>query len=498
MAGASYGERQLLRFEGRAISFREADNSTARVSDWLFDAGIKQGDRIGIMLPNGLEFPLIWLGILRFGAIAVPINVQYRKDDIAHLLHDADVRLVIVDASTRKLVEGSSATDMRFASAEVVMRGATSGHHVGGDPAGDQLANLQYTSGTTGLPKACMLTHEYWIGVGYSVGSHLGIDSRDVVLTAQAFSYMDPQWNVVMCLLSGATLVIMAKFSASQFWPVVRAEGITLFYVIGAMPVLLLKQPQSDRDRENRVRIILCSGIEPAMHRELEERWGAPWRECYGMTETGADLAVSIDDVASVGSGNVGHPLPGKQARIVDDAGDIVPHGTVGELVISGAPMMLGYWKRPDATRAMLQADGAHTGDLVYADERGGIHIVGRKKDMIRRGGENISCAEVEGVLRVHPKVRNAAVLAAPDPIFREEVRAVVQPLELNPGKYAELADELGIFVSERLARFKCPRYFTFLTDLPMTESNRVIKRDIPSMEQSSTVTFELRANGQE
>ncbi|WP_344925006.1 AMP-binding protein, partial [Streptosporangium carneum] len=328
----------------------------------------------------------------------------------------------------------------------------------------DDLVNLQYTSGTTGFPKGCMLTHGYWLRLAELAAGLVGARRGDVDLTAQPFSYMDPQWNTVLCLQVGIPLVILPRFSASTFWRSVREEGATFLYLLGTMPTYLFRQPEDPQDRAHRVRLVLCSGIVADLHAAFEQRWGAPWREAYGMTETGVDLAVPLDDDACVGSGAAGVPVPGKQVELVD-----------GEIVVTGSPMMLGYWNDPEATAERIRDGRLYTGDLGRRDERGYIHLVGRRKDMIRRGGENIAAAEVEAALARHPAVRAAAVVAVPDELRGEEVKAFVQVCSAVPPQ------ELVEFVGQRLAGFKVPRFVEYVDEFPMTPSERIAKHLLPT-----------------
>ena len=273
------------------------------------------------------------------------------------------------------------------------------------------LLNIQYTSGTTGFPKGCMLTHEYWLLLGQIVAEYLALREDDVNLTAQPFYYMDPQWNVALCLLAGIPLVILPRFSASTFWKSVKEQGVTFFYLLGTMPMYLLKQPeQPEVEQHHRLRVVLCSGIVPQLHALYESRWKVPWREAYGTTESGADLFVPLDDAESVGSGAMGGPVRTKEARVIDPEGHDLADGEIGELVVRGKPMMLGYYHNPAATAEKLRDGWLHSGDLVYRDPKGYYHLVGRLKDMIRRSAENIAASEVEAVLCEHPQVRAAAV----------------------------------------------------------------------------------------
>ncbi|MBK8247859.1 MAG: AMP-binding protein [Gemmatimonadetes bacterium] len=480
----SDGARVFLRFGEQAISFADADRRTDQVAVWLRTQGIQRGDRVGVMLPNGLDFPLAWLGIAKAGAVLVPLNTQYRAHDLAYTLGDAGVRLVLADPTFVPVLAACGATAYEVAAGQLAVPGqggigvALNAAPTGGDIAvgPDDLLNIQYTSGTTGDPKGCMLTHEYWLLLSARAARFASMTRDDVALTAQPFYYMDPQWNVGMCLAAGCSLVILPRFSASTFWRSVKATGTTFFYVLGTMPVFLLKQPPDPAvERGHRVRFVSCSGIVPQLHAAFEERWGVPWREAFGMTETGVDLVVPVDDVASVGSGAVGRPVEGKDARVVDAEGHPLGDDEVGELCVRGRGMMRGYWNKPEATAERIRDTWLHTGDLAWRDARGYYHLVGRLKDMIRRGGENISAAEVEGVLAEHPAVRAAAVMSVPDELRGEEVKAFVQRQE---GAAVDPAD-LVAFVRDRLAAFKVPRFIEFVDDFPRTPSERVAKHQL-------------------
>lgn len=477
---AEHGASEFLRFDGRSVSFHEAEEFTARLANVLASKGVTKGDRVAIMLPNCAEWPLAWLALLRIGAVTVPVNWSYRERDLQHVLTDSGAVIVITQAERTQLVESvrTECPDLRLVTTlddlePEIMTASAQAPSV--EVESGDLANLQYTSGTTGFPKACMLTHDYWIRIGWLAAGGAQLVDDDVVLTSQPFSYIDPQWNTAMCLIGAVPLVVLERFSASGFWADVRRNGVSLFYVLGTMPVLLLKQPPIDVDRDNRVRLVMCSGIHPELHTQLEERWGAPWREAYGMTESGVDLLVSLDDYQMVGSGSIGRPVPTKDVRIFDPDGNEVPDGEHGEIVVKGRPMMLGYWNQPEATAQTLRDGWLRTGDVGYRDSDGWFYIVGRLKDMVRRGGENIACAEVERVLAQHPKVMSSAVVPIPDELFGEEVKAYVQLREPTDDPTAT-AEELLTFADEQLARFKVPRFIEFIDEFPLTPSERVAK----------------------
>ncbi|WP_456697016.1 class I adenylate-forming enzyme family protein [Aeromicrobium sp. P5_D10] len=498
-AATEFGGREFLRFSAGSMTFAAADELTSRLANHLIDLGIRPGDRVAIMMPNRIGWPLSWLAALKAGAVVVPINSAYMSADLEFVLRDSGAKLVLTVADYRDLVDevvrmlDTVQGVLDFEDLDEVLATCSS-QTPAIDVTADSLANLQYTSGTTGFPKACMLTHDYWVRMGWVAAGMAGLDDQDVVLTAQPFSYIDPQWNTAMCLTAGVPLVVLPKFSASGFWPSVREHRATIFYVLGTMPVLLLKQPPTEDDLDNAVRLVLCSGIPAARHAELEQRWGAPWREAYGMTESGVDLISPVDDVDVVGSGSMGRPVPTKKVRIVDAEGAAVPDGEVGELVVRGKPLMLGYWNQPEVTAQTIRAGWLHTGDLARRDENGRYYLVGRLKDMVRRGGENVSCAEVERALEQHDAVLATAVVPVPDELFGEEVKAFIR---LIPGiePTADTAAEILDDVRTRLARFKVPRFVEFVDEFPMTPSERIAKAKLQARQDHDPgVTFDLQS----
>jgi crotonobetaine/carnitine-CoA ligase len=269
----------------------------------------------------------------------------------------------------------------------------------------------------------------------------------------------------------------MRRFSVSRFWDVVRDHGVTEIQAIASIPTLLLKAPPSPRDREHRVKRALQVAVPAALHRQMNERWGFPWVDGYGITETGFVARVPLACAEEmVGSGSLGIPVPEMELRLLDADGREVAEGETGEFVLRAPGLMRGYLNRPDATAAALRDGWFRTGDLGRRDARGFYSFVGRTKDMIRRGGENVAAAEVEAVLRAHPKVLDAAVLAVPDPLRGEEIKAYVLPVAGESPETVSPA-ELVAHCSERLAAFKVPRYFEYrAADFPRTPSMRVQK----------------------
>jgi len=455
------------------------------------------------MLPNGLDFPLAWLAVPMLRAVAVPVNAGYGPADLGHVLRDSGAVHALVGREQLPVVsevrERGAAPALRRVQAlrdlelSPPAEGAPAGARGGAEPgpgsaspepdaevaAGpSEPVTIQYTSGTTGRPRGCILDHGYWLGLARTMQGFLGLGPDDVLATAQPQSYMDPSWNLVLALVAGAPLVVFPRFSASRFWRDVGREGVTFFYCIGTMPLYLLRQPSDPSvDRGHRVRLVYCSGIPPALHAAFEERWGCPWRETYGSTELGVVLLVPPEDEASVGTGSMGPPVPGRRVQVVREGGAPAEPGEAGELQVRGGPTMQGYHGDPEATEAWRRDGWCRTGDLVEPIGDGYRHV-GRKKDMIRRAGENIAAAEVEAVLAEHPAVRAAACIPVPDPLRGQEVKAYVQ---LAEGAVAAGPDAAALraFVLERLARFKAPRYVEFVDAFPLTASQKIARGEL-------------------
>ena len=287
------------------------------------------------------------------------------------------------------------------------------------------MLNIQYTSGTTGFPKGCLLTQRYWLTIGKVNAQRDGRTYRHI-LASTPFFYMDPQWQLMMSFYQHATLHVAYRQSASRFMHWVREHNIEFCL----LPNVLLKQAPSPEERNHKLVKGNVYGFAKSDHAALEERYDLIAREAFGMTEIGSATFMPIEEIGMVGSGSCGLPSPFRECRVADPQGNALPDGEIGELIVRGPGILKGYYRKPEATAAAFHGEWFRTGDLFRRDARGFFTIVGRIKDMIRRAGENISALEVEAVVCSIDEVAEAAALPVADAVRGEEVKiyVVLQP----------------------------------------------------------------------
>jgi crotonobetaine/carnitine-CoA ligase len=449
------------------------------------------GERIAVMLATRAEFMIALAAILAVRCTLVPINPLAGDHDAGHVLRDSGAVIAIVAASGKNLVEGLQTSCPTLRHIVVLQEPEPLGLAGHGSDAGrvrladsggrrEDIATIHYTSGTTGVPKGCMLGHEWWLRV---CDVHLRMTEHrpeDRHLCCVPFHYVDSLFPFLCILHAGEALVAMRRFSVSRFWQVARDHRATLVYLIASMPILLLKQPPAPIERQHRLRLVVCLAVPAGLHSELVDRFGVPFLDGYGSTEAGWVTRVPWEDAAAaIGSGSMGMAVPECALRVVDEADRDLPVGHEGELLIRAPGLFAGYLNQPEATAAAMRGGWYHTGDLVRADARGSYYFVGRKKDVVRRSGENIACAEIEAVLRTHPKIRDAAVIPMLDEIRGEEAKAYVLLVE---GCAADdlPPEEITAHCASHLAPFKVPRYIAYqAADFPRTPSMRVRKEEL-------------------
>jgi crotonobetaine/carnitine-CoA ligase len=339
----------------------------------------------------------------------------------------------------------------------------------------DDLMNIQYTSGTTGFPKGCMLSHRYWLVLSKSM-FEMWATPIDRIYCGSSWFYMVPQRMILNAAFAGgAALFIPRKPTAKRFMPDVRQYGCEYIAVFEAV----YKQPAHPEDANNTLKVANIFALSKENQADFQNRFGVLAQEAYGMTEIGPGTHVPMHEIlATTGTGTCGVASPFREVMVADENGNQVPTGALGEVCVKGPGILHGYYANPKANEESFRNGWFRTGDQGRMDARGYLYIVGRFKDMVRRSGENIACREVEWVIRSMPEIEDAAIVPVPDPYRGEEAKAYIQ---LMPGKTPEDVPPARIVAHcmAQLAPFKVPRYWEYRADFPRTDSQRVQKREL-------------------
>ena len=485
-ACSTFADRMAVEvFErGEKVTFAEFEALTHRYAKALRTYGVQTGDRVAIMLPNRLAYPILMVALARIGAVHVPVNTRYTAREIEYVLRDCGAWLFLHDAAFANVVDelpeelkrevitqSIGEGDGRF---DEVAASCAAGVVDDSDIGPDSLANIQYTSGTTGFPKGCMLTHDYWMVLTHAA---IAWDAQRAgrILSAQPYFYMDPQWITLKALLTGATLVIAPGLSSSRFAGWIRDHAIEWCM----FPLLMTRQPSTDDHAGTPLKQVATFGWPPETCREFRRRFNTVAREGFGMTEIGLGtwMPVEFDDMYD--SGSVGFAAPCRETTVRDTDGQPVTAGEIGELWVRGRSIFKGYWNRPEADAEVFRDGGwFRTGDLFYADEHGFLYLVGRLKDMIRRSQENIAAREVETVISLLPAVEDVAAVPVPDPVRGEEVKVYVS-LKEGADRDALSVETILTHARQHLAAFKVPRYIAYVDRFPRTSSNKIEKKSL-------------------
>lgn len=471
----------------RSMTWGELRSAVAHLRSGLEGAGVARGDKVGVLITNTLEFPIAWLAIVEAGAAIVPLNPKYTRREIDFVLGDAGATWLIgehdlIDAQVLDRRVGPVSVD------RVIAVGASAHAELAYDvlldtpitPRRTQLdpldvVNIQFTSGTTGLPKGCMLTHEYWIELGV-FGAALDNDSMRL-LADHPFYYMQNQAYLATAMCKGAALYITLGLSRRKFMGWLHDYGIDFAWIDED----ILEFPADPRDRQLALKRAPVSAMPSSAYAPIEERFGIKARELYASTEIGNGTVTPYDRDDLAGNGSMGFCFPGRESKIVDENLIEVPAGTAGELCFRGPGMMAGYHNRPEVNSELFLDGGwFRTGDVAVKSPDGQHYYVGRMRDMIRRSGENISAAEIEAHLSQLAGVHEVAAVPVPDPDRDEEVKVIV----VRESGADVSSDDVITWAREGLAPFKVPRYVEFRDELPYTPSGKIHKAALKSEPQ--------------
>lgn len=470
--------------------------SYAQMADWVeakrqayASAGIGPGDRIGILVENRPVYFAHWFALNALGASLVPINPDLRQAELAYMIGHSEMRLAVVLENRREDLLAAATEAGRvlpvigpddavpvFGTASAVLA-----------PDAQREAALLYTSGTTGRPKGCVLTNTYFLNAGRwyrDQGGYIALnEGSERMLTPLPLFHMNAMATSTMAMLTvGGCLCVLDRFHPRHWWSDVAAFRATIVHYLGVMPPMLMNAPATEADNKTSVRFGFGAGVDRRLHAAFEARFGFPLIEAWAMTETGGGAVIVANrDPRHVGTNCFGRPGPETDVRVVADDGTDAEPETPGELLVrrSGPDPRHGffsaYLKDASATDEAWQGGWFHTGDVVRQDADGYLYFVDRKKNVIRRSGENISAVEVESVLMQHPGIAAVAVAAVPDPLRGDEVFAcIVLKSDVDRSEDEAIAFDITQFCLKRLAYYKAPGYIAFVEQLPLTSTQKI------------------------
>ena len=479
-----------------AITWKAAAQEVERLRAAFASAGYGHGHRVGLLMENRPAYLFHWFALNSLGVSVVPINAEMRSAELEYLIGHSEICLAVsLPARVPELQEAARAAGMQT---QVVVLGEmdfpppAQPAPIAGAVNEQTECALLYTSGTTGRPKGCRLTNEYFLRVGEwytSLGGFCPVRiNRERIITPLPMNHVNAMaFSLMAVMTSGGCLIQLDRFHPKTWWQTVRESQATIVHYLGVMPAMLLSAPESAGDRQHEVQWGFGAGVGRKDHQRFEERFGFPLVEGWAMTETGAGGAIHANrEPRNIGTNCFGRVDAHMEVRIVGDDGADVAVDQPGELLVrSSGPdprryFFSGYLKDEAATEEAWAGGWFHTGDVVRRDAQGSMYFIDRKKNVIRRSGENISAVEVESVLNQHPAVKTSAVAATPDPIRGDEVLACIITHEpIDPQQHAQTAQSIVHWALDQLAYYKAPGYVAFVESVPVTASQKIQRGEL-------------------
>ena len=476
--------RPALKLDDLVLTYAFLDAGVQRAAGLLRAQGVGPGDRVGLQMPNVPYFPVLYFGVLRLGAVVVPMNPLLKAGEIDYFFTDSGAKIAFVWPDfVPEATKGAANSGTRII--ECGPMGPAEGSLDGGSPitdpherADDDTAIILYTSGTTGRPKGAELTHRnIHLNATRSATTIQEVTSDDVVMGCLPLFHV---FGLVVGLnaatIAGASLALIPRFDPAAAIEVIEKERVTIMQGVPTMYAAILNHPQSDGMDASSLRVCASGGSAMPLEvmRSFEDKFGCIILEGYGLSETSPVASFNMPDRERK-PGTIGVAIPGCEMRCVDLDGNEVPHGEVGEIAIRGDNVMKGYWGKPEATAEAIPDGWFRTGDLATMDDEGYFTIVDRKKDMILRGGMNVYPREVEECIYTHPDVLEVAVVGIPDEHYGEQVGAAVA---LREGSTATPQDIID-FAKERIAAYKYPRTVWVVSELPKGPTGKILRREV-------------------
>lgn len=483
----TYSEKEAIYDTTRRISYGQLKSEAELVADLLMTLGIGAGDKVAVALPNWIETVTIYLATARMGAILVPINPKYRTLEMKHILNNCNPKVIFVSEEFEHIhFDEIKPFVQQIITVRYEKPGYVSFHELRAKTRGNALPEMTfqvndtfcilYTSGTTNMPKGALITHRALVQSGMIIAQSMRCTDQDVFLiAAPIFHVFGLGCNLLSAIYCGSRMVLLDKFKARRALELIQEEKVTIQHAVPSMFNLMLKDPDFSQFDLSSLRAGMtgASPCPPEVVRGVRENMGMVLSISYGATETCTVTITDYDDKEDRIYHTVGKVVPGAEVKIVNDLREEVNNGEIGEIACRGFGVMKGYYQLPDQTREVLDEDGwYYTGDLGWMDNEGYIRFVGRKKEIIIRGGFNIYPHEIEDLIKTHPKVIESAVLGLPDPVMGEIACAVVQ---LRPGESAT-PEEVIDYLKGRVAPYKLPSKVVFMDELPTTASGKMQK----------------------
>lgn len=501
-------EKEAIVLRERRITYGEYLEAVNRVAANLLKLGVKRGDKVALYIGNRPEYVFCYIAAVSIGAAAVPVSTRFADMEAQFVVENSDSSLMVVAPGFGGIdfleIAGKILPDCPEVKTVVVMGtpedvakvpGALGEEAVFGDVSaadlealknaragvdGDDTAFLCFTSGSTGVPKAAELTHKNIVAYSEGQLDAADISSDDRLLLDIPVNHVGGNVMAIISMLqAGGTLVMLDQFVPQEVLETIQKERITVMGQVPAQYIMLMMMPDFDSyDLSSVQKAVVSAAPTPReVFTQVKEKFGIYLTNGYGLSEvSGAITFTRVDDDSFERlSSSIGKANKGITVSIIDSSGEHLPQGDEGEICIKGDAVMKGYYKKPDETALVMTDDGYFkTGDMGRLDEDGYVYILGRKKEMYIRGGENVYPPEVEEVLTEHPGVMFAAVIGVPDPVMGEEGQAYIVPM---PGAEPPTEDEIKQWCAMRLAKFKVPRFVVFRDALPLTPLGKVMKR---------------------